>query len=277
MKAATRINQQEAPAARTRGTTRAARAADLEWYWTDGQLLFESSSFGAVLERQARFGQESVECAKCHGTGFTQTDGTCRACKGIGGKPKRLSFRGTAKRGQLLLSTARCGLCQGRTGHTDCARCHGTGAVEKAPVGLCSRAYDEVPSYAPNENDLTRYAQVSRWLMRIPPGAVRVLEAYYGLDGYRWGSTKWGRVMAVVPLTLTGGALLQRMVNPFALAPNALLANHVDQIDRIAETERRIVARQKIVEGTREAMRMYAQACTVWNETLDASRSRGRP
>lgn len=263
-----------APAQQRRA--RVARESDLDWFWSDGQSIFESSSFGSVLERQAHFGQHAVPCEKCAGTGFTASDGTCRSCKGLGGKPTRLAAVARAQRGQLLLSSARCRTCRGRTGIMDCVLCHGEGAVTLAPVGVRSRPYDETPSYSPNENDLTRYAQVSRWLMRIPPEAVRVLESYYGLEGFRWGATKWGRLTAVVPHTDPGRAMLRKAANPLGLGPHVLLGNVIDQIDRLSDMEKRLAARARLALATREASRLYVWACDAWNGAVDASRSTKR-
>lgn len=255
---------------------RVAREVDLEWFFNDGQMIFEGSSFGAVLERQEHFGQRLAPCEACNGTGFTDTDGTCRPCKGFGGKPRRLTRR-SARAGQLLLATKRCGACRGRTG-LDCEACHGDGSVHVPGVGVRSRPYDETPSYTPNENDLTRYAQVSRWLMRVPPSAVRVLGSYYGLDGYRWGATKWTRMLAVLPHTPVGRAMLQKEGNKFGLTPRELLENVMERIDRIAETEQRINAKRRVALAVREASVVFAEACAAWNAAVLAStRRKARP
>ncbi len=255
-----------------RSRSRVSRESDLEWFWSDGQSIFESSSFGSVLERQSHYGQHAVPCVKCGGSGFTTNDGTCRACGGLGGKPARLSALTRSRRGQLVLSTSRCPRCSGRTGIRSCVLCKGEGALTLAPVGLRSSPYDEPPSYAPNENDLTRYAQVSRWLLKIPAEAVRVLESYYGIEGFRWGATKWGRLTAVLPHTPAGRSMLRKTTNPLGLPPRVLLANVVEQIDRIVDIQKRIAARARFALATREAREVYGCSCTAWNAAVEASR-----
>lgn len=251
---------------------RVLREFDLEWYWLDGQGIFECSSFGAVIERQAHFGQELQECERCGGSGFTTDDGTCRSCKGLGGRPRRLRARtrGRERAGRLLFGTIRCTACAGRVGLTDCTACRGAGWIDASPVGIQS-THEDPASYTPSEKALTKYAQISRWLTRTPTWGARVLEAYYGLDGYRWGATKWGRIMAVVPQTDEGRVMLAGVDNRFGLSAQLLLANVVDTIERISDAERALVERTKIAVCVRDATRLYGRACAVWNEAVEGA------
>ncbi|HET9954150.1 MAG TPA: hypothetical protein VFQ61_06585 [Polyangiaceae bacterium] len=252
---------------------RVLREADLDWFCSHGQEIFESSAFGAVLERQATYGQECAPCERCGGSGFTKDDGTCRSCRGLGGKPRRLRAEASSRRGRLLCGSARCGRCQGRTG-LKCDRCGGAGYVDTAPIGSTSERHEEPLAFTPDEQALTRYAQVSRWLIRAGQWAAVRLQTYYGVPGHRWAGTKWGRVFSLVPLTGAGAKMLGSTANPFSLPSDALLANYVEQLDRMRDATQRMAARSRVAEATRQAVGDFAEACSRWNAAVDASRSR---
>lgn len=247
----------------------------LEWYWTDGLTLFEGSSFGAVIERQALYGQTTGPCGRCSGSGVTEGGAWCRGCGGSGSeRPKRLGGGRTARRGHLLFGTVRCGACSGVTGRTECPACHGEGAVLTLPVGQASGDHEEPPSYAPDVVSLTRYAQVSRWLRSLLPRDVAILRAYYGPDGYRWGSTRWGRLMSVVVEIPAGRELLAAEPNPLGLGAHMLLANCLDRIDRISDRSVRAELRERIATVTRAAAAEYRLACAAWNVAVNRSPSK---
>lgn len=74
------------------------------------------------------------------------------------------------------------------------------------------------PSYTPDDSALTRFARVSRKLRSLEasdPMSCRVLEAYYGDSGARWGRESVGRLFAVFPLTKRGGALIAQVRKRF--------------------------------------------------------------
>jgi hypothetical protein len=68
------------------------------------------------------------------------------------------------------------------------------------------------PSYTPSDEALSRFARVSRILREIEhtdPTSVRVLEAYYGDVGCRWGASDIGRIASVYPITKSGGMVVK--------------------------------------------------------------------
>jgi hypothetical protein len=65
------------------------------------------------------------------------------------------------------------------------------------------------------DTEALRAARVSRRLRTLgaQQGAVvRVLEAYYGVVGARWGQTRHGRIFALYPLTPAGAAFVRSEV-----------------------------------------------------------------
>jgi hypothetical protein len=113
--------------------------AKLEWFFSKGQSLFEASTFGALLERQATFGQVFEDCWACHGSGFDENDNSCPKCKGMGGKPVPSAGAPGADRELqqgLLFGTTRCLACvllpRDRFA---CKACDGYGYIAEA--GAC--------------------------------------------------------------------------------------------------------------------------------------------
>jgi hypothetical protein len=128
-----------------------------------------------------------------------------------------------------------------------------------------------------DDASLALFAQVSRWLIQIPSWSVEVLEAYYGLSGYRWGATKWGRLLAVLPLTKFGKAMLGKLNNPCELPDHELLGNYVEQIERIDDLARRMQAKKRLQEGIREADHLFASAAVRWNAAVEGSHRKPDP
>lgn len=256
----------------------AVKAAELEWFFCWGQSVFERSTFGALLERQALYGQEPVPCQECGGDGFrvspngTKLDDTCRGCRGCGiARTRRV---GRSSKG-VLLSTQRCGPCHGRSGRTECALCRGRGYTEHQPIHVGSQPH-EAAHYVPDDNALTRYAVVSRWLLALDarsPASVEVLELYYGLDGLRWGRVEgYGRVYSLGHLTRPGQKLLQGRENPQELPlpqlfENTALASATKKSERGARLLR---------EVQREGQALHDAACQLWGQAVASVASRKR-
>jgi hypothetical protein len=283
----------------------------LEWFFSTGQSLFEASTFGALLERQATFGQKFEPCWRCGGSGFAEDDSTCKACKGMGGKPVAvvpLDPLGRERQSGLLFATTRCECCikqpRARWACSDCdgygylsasgaccLLCRGTGAKllktgkprkrvprrpppepcwscggkryhERSPVGLKAEAHSE-PSYTPDDAALQLFAQVSRWLLQCSDETVDTLAEFFGLSGYLWGNTKWGRLFALVPQTAAGERRLAKLPNPNSIADHYLLSNHVHELDKL-EGQEREHANHWLELVTRQAAERFQLAREDW-------------
>jgi hypothetical protein len=263
------------PIARGLGShLRVHHEGDIEWFFCEGESMFEASTFGAVLERQALFGQHFDDCKKCDGSGFTKDDGTCGACKGSGGKPRRI--KNPPRQNQMRVSTMVCVACKGgllrlvkrrKAGVVRyvCNACDRRGYVELNPAFLRAADQGGEPSYTPDDGALMRFARVSRWIMGVRPGTARVLEAYYGHVGCNWGGTKWGRLFAVVPFTSGGHSMLSRVANPLALSDSKLLRNLCEQVGGNQAQSKQTNFPERIREATAEAHTLYSAAVGEWN------------
>lgn len=123
---------------------------------------------------------------------------------------------------------------------------------------------------------LVRYAVVSRRLMQLERTSrvsLQVLEAYYGDRGALCSEPKRdddgkviaqpvGRLVAVYPLTATGGRLLRASDDGkrarFHLAPMQRMENIVRQ----PGTQER---KELLARVLREAEQLFADACSAWN------------
>lgn len=269
----------ESPKPRGLGShLRVHREPDIEWFFCEGESMFEASTFGAVLERQSLFGQHFDECDKCSGSGFNADDGTCGSCKGSGGKARRI--KNAQHPNPMRLGTRICATCKGggfrkvavrksgivRYVCTDCSR---RGFVELDPVGQKSAENGGEASYTFDDGDLMRFARVSRWIMGLRPANARVLEAYYGHVGCNWGSTKWGRLFAVVPFTAGGHTMLSRVANPLALSDSKLLRNLCEQLGANAAQAKQANFAERIRDATIEAHKLYSAAAAEWNGVVN--------
>lgn len=269
-----------APRQRGLGTQQSVRnEKDLEWFFCEGESLFESSTFGAVLERQASFGHVFDDCETCLGSGFSDKDGTCSSCKGMGGKPARLKL--AQHPNPMRLGSRVCDVCKGgglrrrskRGALFACRPCNQTGRILIDPVGQKAIGGGEEPSYTPDDNALMLFARVSRWLVAMHPGKARVLEAYYGLSGYRWGSTKWGRLFAVLPFTAGGHSMLAKAPNPLELSDHELLGNICHQLEQNKSLAKRSNFQERILEATNEAHALFSVAVKEWNLVVGRGRA----
>jgi len=77
------------------------------------------------------------------------------------------------------------------------------------------------PSYCPDDICLMRYARISRRVMLLDHQPRRVLLAYFGPTGDRWGHRKGGRIYVIYPMTATGQIVLgeqaSKMRNPMEI------------------------------------------------------------
>lgn len=288
---------------------RVPKEADLDWFFSTGQSLFEASTFGALLERQSQFGQKFEDCGACAGSGFDADDNSCPKCRGSGGAPIPNGER--KHQDGLLFGTSRCLACaRPPRRRWRCKTCHGDGRIagepcpackgakvplrmngeprrrppqrprhrcglcgdalllERRPVGLKSEAHPE-PSYTPDDVALQRFAQVSRYLRQCSVETVDVLAAFFGLSGYRWANTKWGRLFAVVPLTDAGERMLGRLPNPQHLPEHQLLENYVADLEKLQERDQRQHAQQRLELVTRQAAERFKAAVAEWRTIVE--------
>lgn len=293
----------------THGTV--PKEAELDWFFSTGQSLFEASTFGALLERQAAYGQIFEPCTKCGGTGFDAADNTCPKCRGMGGSPEAREH--VALQHGLLVTTSRCTacikqrpklwcckVCDGygcfpETG-ARCVKCKGSGMKllkngkprkrpkprERATCYACKgRLYHDrwpasvkaeaggEPSYTPDDVALRRFAQVSRYLRQCSSETVEVLAAFFGVSGYLWANTKWGRLFAVVPLTRAGERTMAKLENPQDISDHLLLSNHVHELGKLKTEQERQRVREWTEAVTRQAAALFKAAAAEWRSVVD--------
>jgi hypothetical protein len=288
------------------------KEAELDWFFSTGQSLFEASTFGALLERQSQFGQTFDTCESCAGSGFDEADNSCPKCRGMGGRPVANGEKPLQQ--GLLFSTTRCDACalQPRA-RWSCSACDGYGRLaasgaccvackssgfrlkkngqarrrpprrprpavcwccrgklylERSPVGLKAEVHDE-PSYTPDDVALQRFAQVSRYLMRCQSDSVDVLAAFFGLSGYRWANTKWGRLFSLVPYTNAGEARLKRQGNPLGLGDHKLLENLVQSLEKLQDKDHKAQAETWLELVTQQAAELFTAAADDWRSVVD--------
>jgi hypothetical protein len=281
---------------------------DLEWFFSTGQSLFEASTFGALLERQSQFGQKYEMCTTCNGGGFDADDNSCPRCRGMGGtpepnsepklqdglllgtsrclacsRPPRRPWRCRACLGDGRVNGATCDACNGKRvplkangqprarpsqrPRAACWCCKGALMLDRSPVGLKSEQHSE-PSYTPDDVALQRFAQVSRYLRQCTSDTVETLAAFFGLSGYRWGNTKWGRLFAVVPLTAAGEKLMARLPNPQELGEHQLLENHVADLEKLQERDHKQQAQARLETVTQQAAARFKLAVAEWRSVV---------
>lgn len=295
------------------------KEAELDWFFSTGQSLFEASTFGALLERQAAYGQIFETCSKCAGTGFDDADNSCPKCRGMGGAP--LPRDQSPIQTGLLVTTSRCTACikprptlwccKACDGYgcfpetgARCVKCKGSGlkllangktrrrpkARERQVCHSCKgRLYhDRWPaavkaeaggeaSYTPDDVALRRFAQVSRYLRQCSGETVEALAAFFGVSGYLWANTKWGRLFAVVPLTKAGSSLLARIDNERCLSEHELLENYVKGLEKLEERDHKRVAQERLEVVTRQAAALFKTAAAEWRDVVEPKRGPAQP
>lgn len=188
-------------------------------------------------------------CSDCDGYGYLKASGACCvACRGSGAK--------LTKAGRPRKRVPR------RPRRDPCWSCGGKLFHERAPVGLKVEARGEA-SYTPDDGALRTFAQVSRWLMRCSDDTVDTLAEFFGLSGYLWGNTRWGRLFAVVPLTPVGERTLSRLANPQHISDHYLLQNHVQTLEK-AKGHAADQAAEWLELVTRQAAERFKLATAEW-------------
>jgi hypothetical protein len=247
--------------------------ADLEWFWCFGEATFERSTFGAILERQALYGEVTELCLTCDGYGSDRASGQrCVPCRGKG----RIRIGQVELPSHDVLGSKACPECHTESGYrrknadpSSCPVCEGTLYVDSAAVGMMAAAHGE-SGYEPDDGALRRYAKVSRRLSRLENqdrASAAVLQAYYGVDGLRWGGTDHGRLTALIPMTRAGARLLEHEENALGLGVRELFANFMLDQSR----KRSAGQKESLMHATAEAGQLYVRACRAWNTTGSAS------
>jgi hypothetical protein len=108
------------------------------------------------------------------------------------------------------------------------------------------------------------------------PLAAGVLEAYYGIDGNRWGATPRQRLWAVMPLTKPGATLAREAADRFEhdhpgmrLDACELLAREQDEDRKSALVNRR--RRAMLDSGDKAARSLFEAARRAWTRAVVAS------
>lgn len=287
------------------------KEAELDWFFSVGQSLFEASTFGALLERQANYGQTFDTCGKCGGSGFDAGDNTCPTCRGMGGQPKPRDQK--SEQTGLLFSTSRCLACiQRRPKLWSCKTCDGYGCFpesgarcvackasgmkllksgkirrrpkrkrpevcwacnnsrfhERRPVAVKAESGGE-PSYTPDDVALRRFAQISRYLRQCSGSTLETLATFFGLSGFRWADTKWGRLFALAPFTDEGELLLDEARSEQEISDHELLENEVNRLDKLTNIEHKQRAQNRLEKLTREAAELFRAAAVEWRSVVD--------
>lgn len=156
-------------------------AADLlEWYFCEGKTSFARSVMGPMLSKAELYRHGSFPCYKCEDSpGIDDKTGDwCKRCNGTGFKHYE------------LYSTSE--------------------EITARPTAEVV----ETRGFEPSHDVLQKYGAISRQLdaVRVKFGhaGVRVLEAFHGDAGARWGRTKHGRLFAVYPHTSAGRRVLAK-------------------------------------------------------------------
>jgi hypothetical protein len=164
--------------------------SELEWFLSYGITLFERSSLGPQLDK---ISMEAFTSRRCH------------VCGGCGVIKKTFKTR----TGKKTFRTIEAG--------SWCFKCNGTGSI---PVRLTPEEQSNANSGTQKCNDtdsvraavpddeIRRYALVSRRLARMSKTLAAALIAGYGDEGSECALTVRGRAWAATPLTRAGRSLL---------------------------------------------------------------------
>lgn len=163
---------------------------DLTWFLSYGITLFERSSIGAQLDKIA---MEAFTSRRCH------------VCGGDGVIKKAFQTR-TGKKTYRIVPAG-----------SWCFKCNGVGAI---PVRLTPEEQSEVNNgeqrcsdtdstrAAVPDDEIRRYAIVSRRLARMRKRRMTAIALCYGDDGEECAMTVKGRAWACTPITASGKRLL---------------------------------------------------------------------
>jgi hypothetical protein len=239
------------------------------------------------LESRGRqLAREKTDIGREHLRRRLSYDTVCRACRGIGWTTQKRADRAAAM--DSFYTTVHCSKCRA-TGETlepndesaeigdVCTACGDVrGALDSVANGFFvpvtvkpihgpqhgggGSATDDdenpEPSYAagPDEDAMAERARVGRELdavRRSDPAVGAAIDSYFGTDGAKWGSHKWGRVFALWQHTKAGRQIAQesaeksRRGHGFLIAPLDLIAAERDAEFRAEEcsTHRRALLR----------------------------------
>lgn len=159
-----------------------------------------------------------------------------------------------------------------------CSRCDGDGYV--VPIDVRETGSTIPPATGSADvGDIMEHGEIDRILdvLRADmPLAAGVLEAYYGVDGNRWGATPRGRIWAVMPLTKDGATLAREAARAFEashpgsyLDPCELLARELDADRSEALVNRR--RRSQLDSGDKAARSLFEVAKRAWARAVIAS------
>lgn len=248
----------------------------LEWYLGQGQAVFERSPTGAVLDLVAMRAYSSVKCRDCDGSGilgYQENKETIR----LFNLDRLMTLWQQNEKKPVRAAIERA--------LRDCPECEGTGAKPVKNPAQRQRYSKEAPfrpldpvdvkprasaqfslKSAPDDENLTRYASVSRRLSRLPMAVQRVLRAAYGIEGQSWADVEErGRVWAVLQLTDIGARIVRE--NP-GLIPDQ---NRVERLDDIAKLQELKPLGQRsgsLGDAVRAANALLVDAVSAWNELV---------
>ena len=140
-----------------------------------------------------------------------------------------------------------------------------------SPITARPTAEVRAPSgHVPDDNVLTRYAQVSRRLMAMEKewrAGVVVLEAFYGDVGARWADTQERRLFSLYSLTRSGKRLLKADAEKYptrvAMADHERLGvlSHLERMPGQSKLARRLLLRK----CETQSLALLAEAGRLWN------------
>jgi hypothetical protein len=222
----------------------------ITWFFLFGQVRFQRSVHGAMVDRLIRDSMGSARCCVCHGAGIIGDEEGVARHRGVG-KPteKRKAWRITEEsptgtqpeRGRGIATDEQRDEYHQVSVGSCCQFCNGTGWVAKrrASVDKCDacsgqpssarlacpeclgtsrRMYTARPTHAEHQESgvevdgdtLKRFAVVSRRLERMCAADRLTLERYYGAHGFSWANQPGGRIVGLLEFTRAGRALLRR-------------------------------------------------------------------
>jgi len=209
----------------------------LTWFFSQGQIAFERSTMGPMLERAEMFGNE---------------------------------FTGVAVREEGRLVIHQLAYERLRRDPTPWGRV-ADGEIVYSGREVTARPTAETRNasgYTPELRDLYKHAEASMVLRTMDWRAVAVLRAYYGDDGAEWARRpKPGRIGALFVLTRAGARMLEaaeqdatKRGQPRAcMSPQRHMANEV----AAKQTEQR---RARLLQCERQALLLRAEAWRTWCE-----------
>lgn len=201
-----------------RSTLRDEDQRDLSWFLIEGQVVFDRSPMGAMLDRAEQFTFGSMICPSCEGSGFPGDVDTAigeaieRAKKWEASSDKRLDValrewrKEHGKEAPPWYDDGTCKVCTGSGWIPRARKFPRAGALTARPKQVAGSQAVE-----PSHDALERFGHVSRELRRISGEHQATLDGFFGLAGHRWADDpKRGRIWGVMALTKAGEKLIKR-------------------------------------------------------------------